>query len=408
VRFITPPRRAYHRHYNVICNPLLWFLCHQTWSPAHTPNIDADVEDAWERGYVPVNRAFADEVVAVAARGGDRPPLVMFRDYHLLLAPAMVREALPGALLHFRLDVPWPGVSWWSLLPGPWRTSVFSSLLANDVIGFPSARDRSNFAHCTREFAGGAESDERTWQVNLAGKTVRLRVYPPGFNPEPLKRVAGSQRVQEAARELAQTAAGHTFVRVERAEPHKNIVRTVRAFSHLLHSRPELKGRVRLLLVLAPASQHIAPYRRYTEEIQQAVDAANSAHRVEGWEPGPVELHLENNYPKAIAALTLYDTLVVTPVADATSPAAREGPVVNRRNGLLILSDAAGLWERMREHSLNVGMADVRGLAKVMAQAVDMPQEERAKRAAALRDAALAEDATSVAAAMLADLMDLA
>ncbi|MSQ34635.1 MAG: hypothetical protein EXR57_02305 [Dehalococcoidia bacterium] len=73
---------AYHRHYNVFCNPLLWFLHHQIWNPSHTPNIDADVEDVWERGHVIVNQAFADEVVAETGWATGRPPVIIVRDGH--------------------------------------------------------------------------------------------------------------------------------------------------------------------------------------------------------------------------------------------------------------------------------------------------------------------------------------
>ena len=60
VRFVTPDLDTYHKYYNVISNPLLWFLQHYLWETSRAPDIDADIWDAWTNGYVAVNKMFAD------------------------------------------------------------------------------------------------------------------------------------------------------------------------------------------------------------------------------------------------------------------------------------------------------------------------------------------------------------
>ena len=75
LRYVTTPRRAYHKYYNVICNPLLWFLQHYMWNPPYNPTVDSTIHDAWENGYVPVNEAFAKSVVQ-QARAADTAPIV--------------------------------------------------------------------------------------------------------------------------------------------------------------------------------------------------------------------------------------------------------------------------------------------------------------------------------------------
>ena len=57
IRYVVTPRRVYHKYYNILCNPLLWFLQHYMWNPPYNPNVDAAVHDAWESGYIPVNQA---------------------------------------------------------------------------------------------------------------------------------------------------------------------------------------------------------------------------------------------------------------------------------------------------------------------------------------------------------------
>ena len=63
LRYVVTPRRVYHKYYNILCNPLLWFLQHYMWNPPYNPNVDAAVHDAWESGYIPVNQAFARSVI---------------------------------------------------------------------------------------------------------------------------------------------------------------------------------------------------------------------------------------------------------------------------------------------------------------------------------------------------------
>jgi trehalose 6-phosphate synthase len=387
IRPVNVPRRVQHRHFNIICNPLLWSLHHGIWNPAYAPLIDREVEDAWERGYVEVNQACAEAVVAEA---GGKPAAVLVRDFQFYLVSGMVRASLPDAVVHFKLDLPFPDPSWWRLLPVRWRERIFESLIACDVVGFSSAADARRFSQAAEEFAPGAALPP-------------ARVYAPPLNAAQVQQIARSPKVREHAAQLAAREGVHTVVRVERAEPHKNIVRTIRAFTLLMERRPELAGKVRLLLVLAPPAPHFSQFRRYADEVRQAAEEAARALNRGG--VSAIELHLENNYPKALAALSVYDTLVVTPLADASATSAREGPAVNLRDGVVVMSDGAGPWERLREHVLTVSASDVSGLAEAMAAAVSMPLERRRAMAAGLRDALAAETPAAGAERLIDDLL---
>ena len=96
---------AYERFYNVIANPLLWFIQHYLWDLSNAPDIRQEELDAWEYGYRVVNRDLAEAVLATITDESD--PLVMFHDYHLYTAPAIVREARPEAFLQHFVHIPW-------------------------------------------------------------------------------------------------------------------------------------------------------------------------------------------------------------------------------------------------------------------------------------------------------------
>jgi trehalose 6-phosphate synthase len=376
-----------HRHYNLICNPLLWFLHHRTWGPSHTPNVDNTLVDAWDNGHVPVTLAYASEIEGESRRVG-RPLLLNTRDYTLPLLPGVVRASLPDSLILHSSDVPWPGPDWWLLLPAKWRDAIFRSLLACDAITFPTARDLRSFAACAKEFVRGAQGQHAVNIVTGDHETT-LAVAPAGVDPAALLEFSASSRVRSEARNLQQSQGEiHEFVSVDRAEPHKNIVRSLRAFGRMLELAPELDGRVRYLLVLAPPPPHGGQYRRYVDEIKSAARDIEQRYRRPGWTP--LELHLERNYAKAMAALTFYDTLVSVPLADGTAGSAADGAIVNRRNGSLIVSETSPATELLGDFASVVSPADVEGLAMAMLRSIEAEPPDRATTAASARQPAAA------------------
>ena len=97
---------AYDGYYNVVANPLLWFIQHYLYGLGESPVLGERFAAAWSEGYVRVNRSFADAVVAELDNGDEAT--VFFHDYHLYLAPRLVRERCPEASLSHFMHIPWP------------------------------------------------------------------------------------------------------------------------------------------------------------------------------------------------------------------------------------------------------------------------------------------------------------
>ena len=391
VRYVTTPRRVYHKFYNIFCNPLLWFLQHYMWSPPYTPNVDGVVHDAWATGYRLVNEAFADAIVAEAATKGGDSPFVMLHDYHLYLVPGMVRARLPDAFIYHFIHIPWPASHFWQLLPVSIRSTICESLCAADLMGFQTEADVYNFLDCCRRFLDDVQVDFAEQTVTRQGHQTRVRAFPTSIDVEEVQRIAASPRAVEYDRRLHPLRAEHTIVRVDRAEPSKNIVRGFRSYQIFLGQHPELHGRVKFLAFLVPARTHIKQYERYQSEIDTLVRTINAAHATPTWQP--VQVFYENNYTQALAGMRMYDTLLVNPVADGMNLVAKEGPVVNTRNGVLIVSEGTGAYSQLREGALVVAPADLDGGARALHQAVTMTEEERAERTAKLVEAVQREDA---------------
>jgi len=401
VRFVTTPRRAYHKYYNIICNPLLWFLQHYMWSSAYTPRVDAVVYDAWGNGYIYVNQEFADAIIEEAGRS-DLQPLVMVHDYQLYLVPRMVRERLPNARIHQFIHIPWPASSYWELLPAMIRTGICDSLCHADIVGFQTERDVRSFLESCDSFLEDVQVDYRHHVVSYKGHDTLIRSYPISIDVDEIRQISTSARAVEYESQLKQLLGEQTIVRVDRAEPSKNIVRGFTAFEIMLDRYPQLVGKVRFLAFLVPSRTHIRQYQRYIEEINAAVQHINDKFRRQGYEP--IQVFYENNYVQTIAGMRLYDVLLVNSVIDGMNLVAKEGPVVNQKNGVLILSEAAGAYEQLKVGALPVAPADVEGTARALYQALTMEAKERAERAAAMSDSIEREDITAWLHHQLADI----
>src|SRR4051794_32604879 len=378
VVLVAHDARAYDAYYNVIANPLLWFVQHSLWGLADAPVIDRATHAAWRDGYVQVNAAFAEAVVAQLDNTPDA--IVFFHDYHLYLAPRVVREARPDALLAHFVHIPWPADL--SALPHAFRDAILDGLLANDVVGFHTERWARNFVATCGDVGSTAVThhaisvDPREFDTLAAGEAVH----------EQEARISRGEKL---------------IVRVDRTDPSKNIVRGFRAFELFLAEHPEWHRRVSMLALLDPSRQAVPEYAAYLARIEQAVADVNGRFGARDWLP--IDLQVADNFPQSVAAYKQYDVLLVNPVFDGLNLVAKEGPLVNTRDGVLVLSENAGVHEELGQWALTVNPFDVAGQADALHQALTLPADERRRRAAALREQVRTQDIAAWTEAQLAD-----
>ena len=404
LRYVVTPRRVYHKYYNILCNPLLWFLQHYMWNPPYNPNIDAAVHDAWETGYIPVNQAFANAVIE-EARSQEQAPIVLGHDYHLYLMPEFVRQEVPEAVIQHFIHIPWPTPQYWHMIPDYIVRRICESLCATDLLGFQTIGDVRCFLDTVEEFVPGATVDRTNHTVARNGRTTSVKVYPISINVEEVQRIANSPRALDYETRLSADAGEFTIVRIDRAEPNKNIVRGFRAYELMLTRYPELKGKVKFLAFLVPSRTHIRQYQRYMDEIQQVIQQINNNHGTEDWQP--IVPFIENNYTQAIAGMKLYDVLLVNTIIEGMNLVAKEGPVVNNRDGVLVLSQSSGVHHQLADGAISVSPTDIEGTMEALHQAVTMPAEDRKDRAARLVESVCREDINHWLYQQMHDISDL-
>jgi trehalose 6-phosphate synthase len=380
LRFVSHDPQAYDWYYNVVSNPTLWFLHHYLWDLVEHPNLDHGLHYAWDNGYVVVNRAFADAVVEELDRQPDAA--VFFHDYHLYLAPRFVRaERADARLAHF-IHIPWPEADYWHVLPLPIRRSIHDGLLANDSIGFHTRRWRRNFMRSAEDIVGSS-CDWARDLVGYDGRRVAVTAAPISVDPAEFEELAQSRAVLAAGRDLARDRPEKVILRVDRTDPSKNIVRGFRAFELYLEAHAEMHGRVVLRALLDPSRQDIPEYAEYIGAVQREARRVNVRFQRRGWMP--IDLRIDDDFPRAVAAYKDFDVLLVNAIFDGLNLIAKEAPLVNERDGVLILSENTGSHEELGDWALTVNPFDVAGQADALDRALTMPADERRERLEAIQ-----------------------
>ncbi len=384
LRLIKPREEAYQGYYNVISNPLLWFIQHQLWDTPRDPSITQETWDAWETGYKPVNRAFA-AVVAESVEHEDRPIVVLVQDYQLYLVPHYLRELLgDGVQIQPFIHIPWPGPDAWRVLPTQMRGAILTSLLTADRVGFQTEKDAFNFVETCRFYLKGAHSYGARDSIEYNGREVRAVAYPISIDTEKLESISGEPQTHLLKTQFYNFIGDRKLIlRVDRIEPSKNILRGLEAYRTLLEKHPEHRGKVQLMGLLVPSRMEVTEYKDYMRDVMSEAGMINANYSTPYWEP--VRIVVGDNYDRAIAAMELYDVLLVNPLADGMNLVAKEGVLVNQRDGVLVLSEFAGAFYELGDESLTVSPFDIFGTAEALHQALGMPPEEKRRRAEALR-----------------------
>jgi trehalose 6-phosphate synthase len=239
----------------------------------------------------------------------------------------------------------------------------------------------------------GATCDWARDGMGYEGRKVTVTAAPISVDPSEFDDLAQSEPVLAAGRVLADGRAEKVILRVDRTDPSKNIVRGFRAFEIYLDAHPEMHRRVVLLALLDPSRQDIPEYAEYVAAIQREARRVNDRFQQDGW--APIDLHMDDNFPQAVAAYKDYDVLLVNAIFDGLNLVAKEAPLVNERDGVLILSENAGAHEELGDWALTVNPFDVAGQAEAIHRALSMPPDERHERLEAIQSWVREHDLTA-------------
>jgi trehalose 6-phosphate synthase len=276
-------------------------------------------------------------------------------------------------VVHFN-HTPFCGPDGIRVLPDPVSEALCASM-ASVPTGFHTRRWVRNYEACLGEVLGSDTAGSPTFAA------------PLGPDPAALAEAAATEETQASEAAFADLVGDRVvMLRVDRLEPSKNIVRGFAAYDLLLDEHPDWRGRVVFVALAYPSRENLPEYLAYRQEVEQAAARVNDRWGAGDWQP--VVLDTQDDYPTSVAALCRYDVLVVNPVLDGLNLVAKEGPLLNRRDGVLCLSRGAGAFDELEPAVVEVHPYDLVQTARAMHAALTLHPSERAERAARLRELA--------------------
>jgi trehalose 6-phosphate synthase len=281
------------------------------------------------------------------------------------------------------------------------REEIYNGILANDIVGFHTRSYRRNFLQCCEDLLG-YEVDFHRGIVHCGDREVWVRAYPLPIDSGGVLSVASHPRVHRFEQELLRRRRDHLILRVDRADLSKNVLRGFSAFDVFLEQHPEFHEKVTFIAQLMPSRTDVAEYAEYLERIEAVVAVVNHRHGSPDWMP--IQLKLRDDLEEAVAAYKHYDVLIVNAMFDGMNLVAKEGPMVNERGGVSILSENTGAHEELGEFALSVNPFDIQELADSIHAALTMPLLERRRRLEGLKSIVTARDPGDWVDEQLADI----
>jgi glucosylglycerol-phosphate synthase len=376
--------------YHVTSKEALWPVLH-----AFRERYNYDPVD-WPT-FREVNYAFAQ----AAAQEASDDATIWVHDYNLWLVPEYLRQMKPNAKIGFYHHTPFPGPDIFNVLP--WRREIVCSLLKCDVVGFHIARYAQNFAavceslveidaverahvdNVDDELRGALSELKTPVALTYEGRRVRVVATPVGIDVGFVEDRAALDETAELEKRIEEELGGkRLLLSVSRTDYTKGGVELLNAYERLLERRPDLHGKVRLLLVSVAASNGMAVYEQVQQELEGLAGRINARHAQFDWQP----VHLMSTpipFHELAAFYRQADVCWITPLADGLNLVAKEF-VASRTDGdgALVLSEFAGVSVEL-PHAVLCNPFSTRSMDHAIDQALDMPEKERRQRMKAMR-----------------------
>ena len=324
------------RYYLGFSNQFLWPLCHLR------PDLTRIRRSHWE-GYRSINRRFAKAVIEEAH--GEQAA-IWFQDYHLALAPQMVRARRPDLTLAHFWHIPWPPFEIYRLAPQ--RRELMEGLLANDLMGFHLPSYVDNFLECAQQLGCEVDMDART--ATADGHTCHVDAFPISIDIDAFRTAATASDAEEQMqriRQLYTPQAEMIGIGVDRLDYSKGLPEKMKALDVLWERYPELQGRFTFIQVAVPSRTDIQAYDDLVRKVDRQVRELNDRYGTAEWRP--VHLIKQSLSPERLAVLYRFaDLCIVSSLQDGMNLVAKEfvASQVDER-GVLLLSAFTGAAEEM-------------------------------------------------------------
>jgi len=344
-----------------------------------------------------VNRMFAEAAAAEAAEGA----VVWVHDYNLWLVPKYLTAIRPDVRVAFFHHTPFPDPSMFNILP--WREEIVESLLACDLVGFHIPRYAASFVATARSLKDVDIIEEvpvedsltprgvalsapvSPTRIGYQGREIRIDAFPVGANVPYIAELCRTEITRRREESIRHDLNGCRFiVSVGRSDYTKGTRDMLLTFERLLTRRPELIGKIRLLVTSVTANAGMDVYRGIQRDIEQIAGRINGRFGSLSWQP-LLLLTKAIPFDELVAHYRCADICWITPLRDGLNLVAKEYVAAREdRGGALVLSEFTGASVEL-SNAILTNPYSARAMDAAIDRALDMPLDEQKARMAAMQ-----------------------
>ncbi|KAJ3069281.1 Trehalose-6-P synthase/phosphatase complex synthase subunit [Podochytrium sp. JEL0797] len=363
-----PVASAYYAGFS---NGILWPLFHY-----HPNELDFN-KNHWEQ-YKLANLRFAETLVKHIRKHD----LVWIHDFHLMALPQLLRRLMAGeewdgiretVKIGFFLHTPFPSSEVYRILPV--RKELLRGVLEADLIGFQTYDYARHFmSSCARILGNHCFPDG----IQYEGRKVKVGTFPIGIDPPKFHKALESPSIQHHIAKLRARFQGtKIMLGVDRLDYIKALPQKIHAFSHLLHTHPELQdGKCVLIQIAVPSREDVAEYQNLDRVVNGLVGKVNG--RFGTIESVPIHyVHKSVGFEELVALYAVADVCVVSSTRDGMNLVSYEYVAAQQgQHGVLVLSEFAGAAQSLNG-AIIVNPWNTEELAQAMYDALTMPTKEQ-------------------------------
>jgi trehalose 6-phosphate synthase len=340
-----------------------WFCAHYIWPLLHDvamPEVELADLEASLNSIKSVGNSMAANCIDFGNNG------YLVNDFQLSQVPVFLKNLEPEIPVTFFLHTPWPK----SVPSNNFAIEILkflaTGMLAADVIEFQTQNDLQAFEDFVLAY------------LPIQYIATKLKVNPVSVEVQSLQ-----NQLRNHGYSLELEENDISYVHIARSDPIKNTLVTIASFAEIAKNFKHLQDRSYLDVYLVPSRQQWPSYQGLLAEITECVNKYNDV--LSSLNYSPIRLHIGNDYQRASQALARYDYLIVCSIADGLNLVAKEGAILNNRNGVIVSTPKVGAMAELGKFCVVAANATQASVTQALLEAKDLDSETRMKMSIELK-----------------------
>ncbi|KAH3682112.1 hypothetical protein WICPIJ_006915 [Wickerhamomyces pijperi] len=361
---VLPDDITFQGHYKNFCKQILWPTFH--YQIPDNPKSKAFEDHSWKY-YNELNRNFADKIIEIYNDGD----VIWIHDYHLLLVPQMVREALPNAEIGFFLHVSFPSSEVFRCLAQ--REKLLLGMLGANTIHFQTTEYVRHFLQtCNKLILSDISKDE----LRHKGKSVKVMSDPLGIDVHDLQSQLATEEV-ETLRELVRERWAGKFMILARDkfDRIRGVKQRLLAYEMFLKANPK---RIDDTVLIQISPKEASTDTVLEGEIMSVADRINAMSSNISDSPSVVFFNQDIEFSQYLALLSEANAFIVSSMREGMNLTCHEFVVAtSEKKSPLILSEFTGSAGVFTDGSFLINPWDLRDVAKTFEAVHSLSKSEK-------------------------------